>query len=148
MTLAPNIKVKALGLHWRGDALLAAEIRESDGSLRGVRPLGGTVEFGETTDEALLREFQEELGQYVTITGRPIVLENIFHFQGLPGHEIVFLYPIAFPDGAFAGTDVIHYQEDNGENCVARWFALDTLDVAGGLLLFPNGLKAQMQLLN
>ena len=46
MTLPAAIEVKALGLHWRGTALLASEIRETDGRLKGVRPLGGTVEPG------------------------------------------------------------------------------------------------------
>lgn len=145
MTAAPHqIKVKALGLHWRDRALLASEIRESDGSLKGVRPLGGTVEPGETTSETLVREFREELGIDVEISGAAIVLENIFHHRGAPGHEIVFLYPITFPPGAFEGQDVLHYTEDNGEACVARWFALDELDSENGLPLYPNDLKRHL----
>ncbi len=57
-----DIRVKVLGLHWREGRLLAAEVRGDDGSLRGVRPLGGGVEFGERLEEALRREFREELG--------------------------------------------------------------------------------------
>lgn len=138
------IKVKALGLHWRGHRLLASEIRESDGRLKGVRPLGGTVEVGETTAQTLHREFREELDTDITITGDPIVLENIFHHLGMPGHEIVFLYPITFPDGAFADRDALHFQEDNSEHCIARWFDLNDLDRPNGLPLYPNGLKAHL----
>lgn len=146
LTNAPTIQVKALGIHWRGDAILATEIRESDGSLKGVRPLGGTVEPGETTLETLHREFQEEIDQEVEVTGDAIVVENIFHHRGAPGHEIVFLYPIQFAKDALAGTDVITYAEDNGEECTARWFPIDDLDRPNGLALFPNGLKSRLAL--
>ncbi|MBL3576464.1 NUDIX domain-containing protein, partial [Rhodovulum sulfidophilum] len=59
---ASGIRFKALGLHWRGNRLLASEVYEDSGRLKGVRPLGGTVEFGETAQTAVIREFQEELG--------------------------------------------------------------------------------------
>lgn len=140
-----TIKVKALGLHWRGGALLVSEIRGSDGTLKGVRPLGGTVEPGETTQQTLIREMREELDTDVSIDGLPIVLENIFHHRGAAGHEIVFLYPISFPPGAFADQDVLYFTEDNGENCTARWFPLDQLDTPGGLPLYPNDLKKHLR---
>ena len=53
-----TIRVKALGLHWRDGRLLASEVNRDDGTLKDVRPLGGTVEFGETWQDALIREFQ------------------------------------------------------------------------------------------
>ena len=51
MTADGYVKVKALGLHWRNGALLACEIRELDGTLKGVRPLGGIVKLGEATEQ-------------------------------------------------------------------------------------------------
>jgi hypothetical protein len=70
---APRIRVKALGLHWRGDRLLAAEVLDDAGHVKGVRPLGGTVEFGETAEMAVIREFQEELGIVVKTNGVPFL---------------------------------------------------------------------------
>jgi 8-oxo-dGTP pyrophosphatase MutT (NUDIX family) len=72
------IRVKALGLHWRDGCLLASEVNRDDGTLKGVRPQGETVEFGETWQDALIREFQEEIGVGVELIGDPIVLENIY----------------------------------------------------------------------
>jgi hypothetical protein len=43
-----NIRVIAIGLNWRGDRLLAVEVLNDEAKLKGVRPLGGGVEFGET----------------------------------------------------------------------------------------------------
>ena len=57
-----NILVKARGLVWRAGLLLASEIYLDDGSIKGVRPLGGRLEFGETWRDALVRECDEELG--------------------------------------------------------------------------------------
>ena len=136
-----HIRVVALGLHWRGGRLLAAEVRDDAGRIKGVRPLGGEIEFGESWQTALVREFSEELGIDVAITSEPRMMENIFVHEGSTGHEVMFIAEVAFPDGAFAGQDRIDFREDNGEEIVARWFDLAYLDVAGGPHLYPTGLK-------
>ncbi|WP_298240946.1 NUDIX hydrolase [uncultured Bradyrhizobium sp.] len=137
----PHIRVVAIGLHRRDGRLLAAEVRDDAGRIKGVRPLGGEIEFGESWRTALLREFREELGIDVTITSEPFMLENIFVHEGSTGHEVVFVAEVAFPEGAFAGQDRIDFCEDNGEQIVARWFDLADLDVDGGPKLYPTGLK-------
>jgi len=136
-----HIRVVALGLHWRGGRLLAAEVRDDAGRIKGVRPLGGEIEFGESWQTALVREFSEELGIDVAITSEPRMMENIFVHEGSTGHEVMFIAEVAFPDGAFAGQDRIDFREDSGEEIVARWFDLADLDVAGGPHLYPTGLK-------
>ncbi|MBR0787193.1 NUDIX hydrolase [Bradyrhizobium iriomotense] len=137
----PHIRVVAIGLHWRDGRLLAAEVRDDAGRLRGVRPLGGEIEFGESWRAALVREFNEELGIDVAIKGEPLMMENIFSHEGSTGHEVMFIAEVAFPDGAFNGKDRIDFREDNGEEIVARWFDLAHLDVDGGPRLYPTGLK-------
>ncbi|WP_062118954.1 NUDIX hydrolase [Aureimonas sp. AU40] len=138
----PNIRLKALGLHWRDGKLLAAEVLDDAGRVTGVRPLGGKVEFGETTEAAVIREFQEELGIAVKVGGPPVFVENIFVHQGHAGHEILAIFNVTFPDGLFANETRIQFTENDGTPCYARWFALDTLDMPGGPQLFPSGLKA------
>lgn len=135
-----RLRVIAIGLHWRGEALLAAEVPRDDGSIKGLRPLGGGVEFGETWAEALAREFDEELSVRIKITGPPLVLENIYEHEGVRGHEIVFAAPIEFEGQAFAHQDEIEGVEDNGARFRARWHRLDDLD-SQGLALYPTGLK-------
>ena len=136
-----HIRVVAIGLHWRDGRLLAAEVRDDAGRIKGVRPLGGEIEFGESWRTALLREFNEELGIDVTITGEPLTMENIFAHEGATGHEVMFIAEVAFPHCAFDGQDRIDFREDNGEEIVARWFDLADLDVPGGPSLYPTGLK-------
>ncbi|MCA1374820.1 MULTISPECIES: NUDIX hydrolase [Bradyrhizobium] len=137
----PGIRVVAIGLHWRGGRLLAAEVRDDAGRIKGVRPLGGEIEFGESWRAALVREFNEELGIDVGIVGEPLMLENIFVHEGSTGHEVMYIAEVAFPDGAFAGRERIDFREDNGEQIVARWFDLADLDLDGGPKLYPTGLK-------
>lgn len=136
-----HVKVKAIGLHWRDGKLLAAEVFDDHGQLKGVRPLGGSVEFGERWQTALTREFKEELGVDIEVTGTPHVMENIYTHHGATGHEVLFIGEVQFNAQAFAGLDVIEFFEDSGAPCTARWFDLAELDLAHGPGLFPVGLK-------
>ncbi|WP_245823282.1 NUDIX hydrolase [Antarctobacter heliothermus] len=115
------------------------------GRVKGVRPLGGSVELGETAEAAVVREFQEELGIAVDTLGPPVFMENIFIHEGCLGHEILAIFDVSFPDGAFADVTRIEFHEDDGTTCFAEWFALDTLDLAGRPQLYPEGLKAHLQ---
>ena len=134
------IKVKALGLHWRAGRLLAAEVEDDQGPIKGVRPLGGTVKFGAIWQQCLVREFREELKVDVRIDGAPLVLKNIYSHVGMVGHEILFIAPVLFPDWAFAEASKIQFYEDNGDCCTARWFDLDELQERG-IPLFPKRLR-------
>ncbi|UTS81751.1 NUDIX hydrolase [Phaeobacter piscinae] len=141
---AQSIRVKTIGLPWRKGHFLAAEVPDDSGQTKGVRPLGGTVEFGETWQQALQREFQEELGVEITTIGAPVVLENIYQHEGQTGHEIIFAAQVTWPDTEHLAGDTIEFFEDNGLKCIARWFHPDALET-GGTELFPTGLKAHLQ---
>lgn len=138
----PIVRIVAIGLHWREGRLLAAEVRDDAGQLKGVRPLGGGVQFGEPWQAALAREFKEELGVSITLKGVPFVMESIYRHEGATGHEVVFISDVSFADEAFADRDCITFREDNGVAAVARWFDLTGLDREGCPELYPSGLKA------
>src|SRR5687768_6498661 len=56
------------------------------------RLIGGSVELGESHRDAVVREVHEELGATIRELAFLATLENIFHIDGMLGHEIVFLY--------------------------------------------------------
>lgn len=116
-----EIRVKVIGLCLRGRDLLAAEVEDDAGRIKGYRPLGGSVEFGETREQALAREFKEELSTAVTIRGPWHVFENIFTHEGRQGHEIVFAAEVDLLDRSLYESDTISFNEMDGMRCTARW---------------------------
>lgn len=140
----PLIRVKAIGLAWHEGRLLAAEVLDDAGRLKGVRPLGGTIAFGESWTAALVREFEEELGLRVMVTSAPVVLENIYTHEGATGHEIVFAADVRLPPGTIQGMETITFAEDDGTACTARWFDPAQLDRSNGPALYPDGLGAHL----
>ncbi|WP_072482389.1 NUDIX domain-containing protein [Amycolatopsis australiensis] len=57
----PAIRPIVLGVIRRGDALLVFEGRDDVKGETCYRPLGGGIEHGERSEDALRREFREEL---------------------------------------------------------------------------------------
>lgn len=58
------------------------------------RAIGGGIEFGETAEAALRREFAEELGVALGVVELLGVIENIFEYEGQPGHEIAHVFAV------------------------------------------------------
>ncbi|PSN10075.1 NUDIX hydrolase [filamentous cyanobacterium CCT1] len=82
----------------RGEEILVHESYDSVKERGFARPLGGGIDFGETSAEAAIREIKEELGLDITEVKLLGVVENIFIYEGEPGHEMVFVYDGRFVD--------------------------------------------------
>lgn len=63
-----------------------------------LRALGGGLEFGERLEEAVVREFDEELGIRVRVERALGASDNIFTWQGEPAHEVVHAYVVSAPE--------------------------------------------------
>ena len=82
----------------RGEEILVHESYDSVKEEGFARPLGGGIDFGETSADAAIREIKEELGADITAVELLGIVENIFVYEGEPGHEIVFVYDGRFVD--------------------------------------------------
>lgn len=134
-----HIQVKVIGICRYRKHLLAMDIFNDDGSLKGIRPLGGRVEFGETREVALKREFREELGVDIVSSGSWKFFENLYDHEGKLGHEFIFAMNITLLDTSLYSRDVIVFSEDSGTECQAHWYDIKSLK-AGEIDLFPPGL--------
>ncbi|MDL5156403.1 NUDIX hydrolase [Actinomycetospora termitidis] len=131
------IRPLVLGVVRRGDELLVLEGHDAARELTFYRPLGGGIEFGELSEQALHREFREELAVELTDVELLGMLENVFEYEGVPGHEIVVVYAATIADPAF------YQRADPGpildEGTPVRWLPLADV-VSGRAVLFPDGL--------
>jgi len=128
----------AIGIIRRGDELLLMVVRSDDGAIKGYRPLGGSIEFGERASGALKREFMEELGLSLAEPMLLTVLENLYTHHGTTGHEIVFVFETSLMDASAYHKERFSY-EDGGVRNDVEWVALARFR-AGEVALFPAGL--------
>ena len=129
----------ALGVVLRPGALLVAAERDGVTGQRYFRPPGGGVEFGERAEDAVRRELREELGLELAALRLLGVIENLFTFEGLPGHEIVFVFAAEPADPAFLQAEAPPMVEHDGQVLAASWLPLDRLD-APEAPVYPPGL--------
>ena len=59
---------------------------------------GGHVEFGETNEETLIREFREEIGADISVGELEWVAEAFFPWEESPCHQICLYYSIEITD--------------------------------------------------
>jgi 8-oxo-dGTP pyrophosphatase MutT (NUDIX family) len=133
------VRAIAIGVIRDGDRLFVAEGHDAVTGEAFYRPLGGSIEFGETGAEAVQRELVEEAGRSVTRPSYIGTLENRFTNDGRPGHEIVLVYETAFEDEAILGLDAVACREETGMPFTGRWMPLDTFR-NGEAPLYPGGL--------
>ncbi|WP_040166553.1 NUDIX domain-containing protein [Microbacterium gorillae] len=131
-----HIRPIAVGLPVREDRVLALEGYDRVRDLRFLRAIGGGIEFGETADEAVRREFTEELGVELTGTTQLSVAENIFTYEGVDGHEIAFIFTVDSSEIDAIPLDAELEVLDEGSPI--RWFPIAEIR-SGALPLFPTG---------
>jgi 8-oxo-dGTP pyrophosphatase MutT (NUDIX family) len=99
--MAKRIRPLALGLIEHQGHVFVSRGEDALTHLPFYRFLGGGIEFGETSQAALQREFWEELEAEITAVEYITCLDNIFTFDGKPKHELIQLFRARFADPRF-----------------------------------------------
>lgn len=109
---------------------------ENDG---GYAIPGGHAVFGETSKEALVREFREEIGADIQVDRLLLVGENFFPWGKRPCHQICFYYAVSLLnprqiplDGVFKAQDELGGERIDLDFC---WIELQKLK---DILLYPQ----------
>lgn len=134
----PHIRTIAIGIFKKDDCIFVAEGYDPAKGETFYRPLGGSVEFGERGQEALVRELREEVKVEATNLKYLGVIENIFNFKGQTGHEIVLVYEGDFADDAIYKRAMVFGYEDGGGAFKAVWKSVSEFGPQAPL--YPEGL--------
>ena len=95
-----TIRPVAICIFRRAHEILVVEAFDPVKAETFYRPLGGGIEFGETSAAAVEREVREEVSADVTDLRYVGTLENLFVHNGQPGHEIVQVHEGRFANSA------------------------------------------------
>ena len=134
-----RIRPLAICVFLNNDRILVAEGYDPIKQQTFYRPLGGGIEFGEVSADTVRRELKEELNVEVGELRYLGALENIFVFNGTPGHEIVMIFDGALVNSGLYEQAVIVGEEANGDSIRAMWKSLDDFG-EGKSILYPPGL--------
>lgn len=131
-----EIRVLALGIIQDGDRIFISQGYDPVKQTTFYRAMGGGVDFGETSLEALKREFQEEIQAELTNIKYLGCQENLFVFNGKQGHEILQIFKCDFVDQKFYQLESLTFAEGERKK-TALWVNIERFK-SGELLLVPE----------
>ena len=135
----PSIRPLAVCVFRHGGKILVTELCDPQNKEIFYRPLGGGIEFGELAADTIKRELMEELGAEVHDLCYLGTLENIFTYDGQPGHEIVLVFDGKFVDESlYTRSSIVGHEEGVGEFS-NFWKSLDFFR-EGEFPLYPDHL--------
>lgn len=108
-----EIRPVVLGIARRDNKILVSEGYDKIKKQTFYRCLGGGIEFLETSQIALKREYKEELGIDIEIEDFCGMSENIFTYEGRNAHELILLYNIKLKEKDIR--EKYHIKDDNCE---------------------------------
>lgn len=123
-----DIRFVALGAVHREDELLVFEGEAPESGDPYYRLLGGGVEFGERSRDAVVREFDEELGVEFADPTRVGTFERVFSHGGETGHEVWRVYEgHIVEDWPYDRESFTFTEPELGTEHLARWMPVESL---------------------
>jgi len=131
-----RIRVKVFCVLRRGPQLLLSFAIDPDTGARYGRLLGGGIEPGERSEDAVRREFHEEISAELTNLRRLGVVENIFTWEGQLHHEVIFVFAADFADRACYARETFVVNEAVCDG-PAEWVDLRRV-LSGEVTVYPH----------
>ena len=132
---------RVVGVAVNNDQVL---LHQAEGDDFWVLP-GGRAEFGEPSEQTLIREMREELDVEVEIGRLLWVVENFFKYANKRYHEIALYFLMEFPPSCKYLLEPGPFEsEDAGTPLTFRWFSRRP-EVLAALPLFPSFLCTELR---
>ena len=129
--------LRAVGVLVKDGMLLVQ--RDRDGTEYALP--GGHVKIGETTDDALRREFKEETGADIKCSRLLWTEECFWNWDGRDAHNIAFYYLVELcEDTTIPLTDEFVPHKDN-DNVLIGWMPVENLK---NITIYPAFLKEEI----
>ncbi|RKN80742.1 NUDIX hydrolase [Paenibacillus ginsengarvi] len=122
----------------KDDSILLEQFAEENG-VTTFRPVGGTIEYGEDSRSAVIREVKEEIDQEITGVRLLGIVENIFPHDGQIGHEFDFIYEASLLDASVYEQEIV-YGVEGDRTFTAVWKRLGDFKNNASCRLVPDGL--------
>lgn len=122
----------------RRESILLEQFPEEDGVIT-FRPVGGTIEYGEDSKSAVVREVKEEINIDIIEPKLLGIIENIYPCYGQIGHEYDFIYQASFNCSDDYEKDVFEGIEGD-KRFLAVWMSLSDFKENPQYKLVPDGL--------
>lgn len=129
-----SIRPIVLGLAKKDNKILVGQGYDKVKNQTFYRALGGGIEFTETSKDAIIREFKEEINADIIVHDLLDVSENMFTYKGNYGHEIVFIYSIDIPEKFYKEKYLI---KDDSSEYTAIWVDIEDFK-SGNKILYPD----------
>ncbi len=131
-----HIRVKAMCVFMHEGKMLASRGLDRKSGKVFYRLLGGGVEFGESSEQAVRREMIEEVQSEILNLSFVTVVENIFEFEEIRGHEVVFIFKGDLARRELYDLPVFTFYEGENEQ-EAEWVDADEI-ISGRSILYPS----------
>lgn len=118
-----EIRPVVLGIVKKDEKILVSRGYDSSRKEFFYRCIGGGIDFLERSEDALKREFIEELNVEIKVGRFLGISENIFKYKGKDAHELILFYDVSIKNEDYKFSYKLIDDEDEYE---ALWVDINT----------------------